>query len=471
MNTARNDSSGVAPRPPAGQQHLPGAGGTSGLPQHGWSPQETLSRLEALRDRDVRWKDGRVFSLAYYASPEAHELATEAYRRFSGENALNVDAFPSLRTMQADVLAIVAGWLHAPASARGFFTSGGTESILMAVKAARDQFRQAPGDQFRHDETQGAAADAARRPRTVTRPNVVLPTSAHAAFEKAGAYFDVEMRRVAVRGDWRADAHAMGAAADDDTIMFVASAPQYPQGVVDPVAEVAAVAAARGANCHVDACMGGVTLPYLARLGIELPQWNFAVDGVTSMSVDLHKFGYAAKGASVVMYRDARLRSFQGFVTDNWLGGMYGSSGMLGTKSGGPIAAAWAVLHHLGDDGYLALTRSARDTTLAIAAAINDDPRLELRASPDTTLLSFGAALDASTGRPQLDVFALGDALSARGWYVDRQAPPPSLHLTVNAVHAGTHQRFITDLRAATDEIVAQTSASSGTAGSYGTLE
>jgi len=206
MITARNDSSGVAPRPPAGQQHLPGAGGTSGLPQHGWSPQETLSRLEALRDRDVRWKDGRVFSLAYYASPEAHELATEAYRRFSGENALNVDAFPSLRTMQADVLAIVAGWLHAPASARGFFTSGGTESILMAVKAARDQFRQAPGDQFRHDDTRGSAADAVRRPRTVTRPNVVLPTSAHAAFEKAGAYFDVEMRRVAVRADWRADA-------------------------------------------------------------------------------------------------------------------------------------------------------------------------------------------------------------------------------------------------------------------------
>ena len=136
MNTARNDSSGVAPRPPAGQQHLPGAGGTSGLPQHGWSPQETLSRLEALRDRDVRWKDGRVFSLAYYASPEAHELATEAYRRFSGENALNVEAFPSLRTMQNDVLAIVARWLSAPPSARGFFTSGGTESILMAMKAA-----------------------------------------------------------------------------------------------------------------------------------------------------------------------------------------------------------------------------------------------------------------------------------------------------------------------------------------------
>ncbi|MFM8907146.1 MAG: aspartate aminotransferase family protein, partial [Actinomycetota bacterium] len=172
----------------------------------------------------------------------------------------------------------------------------------------------------------------------------------------------------------------------DNTIMFVASAPQYPQGVVDPVAEVAAVAADRGANCHVDACMGGVTLPYLARLGVELPEWNFALDGVTSMSVDLHKFGYAAKGASVIMYRNARLRSFQGFVTDNWLGGTYGSSGMLGTKSGGPIAAAWAVLHHLGDDGYLALTKLARDTTLRIAEAISVESRLELRAQWSTSV-------------------------------------------------------------------------------------
>lgn len=422
------------------------------LPTRGWSPQETLQRLEAMRGNDVRWKDGRVFSLAYYASPEAHDLATEAYRRFSGENALNVDAFPSLRTMQSDVLAIVAGWLGAPASARGFFTSGGTESILMAVKAARDQFR--------HDET-----------RPVTRHNVVLPTSAHAAFEKAGAYFDVEMRRVPVRHDWRADAGAMANAADEDTIMFVASAPQYPQGVVDPVADVAAVAKAHGANCHVDACMGGVTLPYLARLGVALPEWNFVVDGVTSMSVDLHKFGYAAKGASVVMYRDARLRSFQGFVTDNWLGGMYGSSGMLGTKSGGPIAAAWAVLHHLGDDGYLDLTRRARDTAMSLAAAISDDPRLSLRATPDATLLCFGAAPDPDTGEPSFDVFALGDALATRGWYVDRQTPPPSLHLTVNAVHANTSSSFIADLRTATDEILAKSRTSSAGAGSYGTLE
>ena len=412
------------------------------LPAHGWSTDETLAHLEALRRDDVRWKDGRVFSLAYFATPEAHDLATEAYRRFSGENALNTDAFPSLRVMQSDVLAIVARWLAAPASARGFFTSGGTESILMAVKAARDQFR--------HDKT---------------RPNVVLPTSAHAAFEKAGAYFGVEMRRVVVCAEsWRADARAMRAAADDQTVMFVASAPQYPQGVVDPVADIAALALERGANCHVDACMGGVTLPYLERLGVPVTPWHFSVEGVTSISVDLHKFGYTAKGASVIMYLTGELRAHQAFVTDNWLGGLYGSSGVLGTKSGGPIAAAWAVLHHLGDDGYLRLTREARDTAMAIADHVRAHPQLTLRAEPDTTLVCIGAAAHTT-----LDIFAVADALATRGWYVDRQQPPPSIHLTVNAVHAHTYREFLSDLDAAVDEVADR--AAKGTAGAYGTVD
>ena len=424
----------------------------STLPETGWSVDHTLEQLEALRVNDVRWKEGRAFSLAYLVSPEVHDLATEAYRRFSGENALNVEAFPSLRTMANDVLAIVGTWLGAPASARGFLTSGGTESILMAMKAARDQFR--------HDDI-----------RRITSPNVVLPTSAHAAFHKAAAYFDIQLRSVPVCSQtWRADAVAMDAAADENTIMFVASAPQYPQGVVDPVTDIAAAAMQRGINCHVDACMGGVTLPYLAELGVPLPAWNFAVEGVTSMSVDLHKFGYTAKGASVVMYRSAALRSHQGFVTDNWLGGFYGSSGVLGTKSGGPIAAAWAVLHHLGHDGYRRAANTARDTAVEIARAIQADPRLMLRAHPDATLLSFGAAttIDSRAGSaPPIDIFAVADGLAARGWYVDRQTPPPSIHLTVNAVHAGTYRRFLHDLAGVLDQVGSE----SGNAGAYGTLE
>ena len=231
---------------------------------------------------------------------------------------------------------------------------------------------------------------------------------------------------------------------------------------MDDVPVIAALAARIGANCHVDACMGGVTLPYLERLGEPVPPWNFAVPGVTSMSVDLHKFGYASKGASVIAYRAKELRTWQMYVTDDWLGGLYGSSGLLGTKSGGPIAAAWAVLQHLGDDGYMRVTAAARRATLAIADGITATPELVLRAQPETTLLAFGA-----TDPDALDVYAVADELKRRGWYVDRQVPPPTLHLTVNAVHEAKVEEFLGDLR----EAVATVGASRGEAGAYGTVE
>jgi len=202
----------------------------------------------------------------------------------------------------------------------------------------------------------------------------------------------------------------------------------------------------------------------LARLGHDIPPWNFAVPGVTSISVDLHKFGYTAKGASVIVHRDKRLRAYQTFVTDNWLGGVYGSSAMLGTKSGGPWAAAWAVLQHLGDDGYLRVTASARRATEELAAAIAAMPELALRAEPDAMLLAVGA-----TDPARLDVFAVADELWKRGWYVDRQGPPPSLHFTVNAVHDGLIPAFVADLRAAVAAVLA--SADQGEQGAYGTVE
>jgi len=335
------------------------------LPIKGISAPQLIQDLESLRVDDVDWRSGRVFSLAYYAGPEAIAVAEDAYRRFSGENALSTDAFPSLRIMQSDVLSMVGPWLGADDESAGFMTSGGTESILMVVKAARDQFAQTNG---------------------VTTPNIVLPTSAHAAFEKACHYFCVESRRASVGTDWRADLHAIERLIDHNTVLVVASAPQYPQGVIDDVVGIALLASSRGINCHVDACMGGVTLAYLERLGQHIPPWNLRVPGVTSISVDLHKYGYTSKGASIVMYRNKALRAHQGFFTDNWLGGMYGSSGVLGTKSGGSIASAWAVLQHLGEDGYSVLTQQARQATVQLAGHIADHPQLILRAYPDTTL-------------------------------------------------------------------------------------
>jgi len=391
----------------------------------------------------VRWREGRAFSLAYNAGPEALAVAEEAYRRFSGENALNTGAFPSLRQIQADVVDMTKPWLGASNEGAGFMTSGGTESILMAVKSARDRLAQE---------------------RKIVKPNMVLPTSAHAAFDKAGAYFGVELRRVDVLDDWRADVSAMRRVVDDQTVLVVGSAPQYPQGVVDDIPAIASLAAEHGANCHADACMGGVTLAYLERLGEPTKPWNLKVPGVSSISVDLHKFGYTSKGASVIMYANKHLRSFQGFVTDKWLGGLYGSSGVLGTKSGGSMASAWAVMNFLGDDGYLRLTKQAREATLQLAAMIEQSEHLVLRAEPETTLLCFGAR------DPQrLDIFAVADELSRLGWYVDRQSPPDSLHCTVNAIHHDKIQLFGEALTSATQTALRKNTA--GQQGAYGTLD
>ncbi len=412
------------------------------LPKVGLSPEKVFQALEDLRVNDVAWREGRAFSLAYHAGAEAISVAEEAYRRFSGENALSTNAFPSLRQIQADVVAMAGSWLGATSESAGFMTSGGTESILMAVKAARDRLL---------------------KERAITQPNIVLPTSAHAAFDKACAYFGVESRRVAVGADWRADVEAMRSCVDPNTVLIVASAPQYPQGVVDDVTGIAQVALDFDINCHVDACMGGVTLAYLSRLGEIIPAWNLQVAGVSSISVDLHKFGYTSKGASVIMYASKYLRSFQGFFTDNWLGGVYASSGMLGTKSGGAMASAWAVMHHLGEDGYLRLTRQAREATLQIASFISSKEHLCLRAQPQTTLICFGAKDPAA-----LNVFAVADELARHGWYVDRQAPPDSLHCTVNAIHHDKISQFTHDLQLAINEVLATNKI--GDKGSYGTI-
>ena len=401
---------------------------------------DVLGDVAALGADDIAWKNGRAFSLAYYAGPEVQRVADEAFAMYGSANGLNVDAFPSLRRFQSDVVSTVSGWLSAPDSAAGFMTSGGTESILLAVKAARE---------------------FGRRERGVSSPNVVMPTSAHAAFEKGCYYFGVEARRAPVRDDWRADVAAMESLVDENTVMLVGSAPQYPQGVIDPIPAIASLAQSRDLLCHVDACMGGVTLHFLEMAGETVAPWNFAVPGVTSMSVDLHKYGYTSKGASVVVYRTKALRALQTFVTDNWLGGLYGSSGILGTKSGGPMAAAWAVLRYLGDDGYRDLTMRARRAALHLADSVDAHPDLVLRARPDSTLLSFGS--------DRVDPFAIADSLAARGWYVDRQSPPPSLHCTVNAVHDQVIDEFVADLTVAVRE--ATSAARVGSAGAYGTVD
>jgi glutamate/tyrosine decarboxylase-like PLP-dependent enzyme len=398
------------------------------MPQHGLAREEVLAKLLAMKQGDQDWRGGRVFSLVYSAGDEVHELLQDALSLYSAENGLNVLAFPSIGTMQHDIIRNTANLLGAddPASGggvEGYLTSGGTESLLQAVKTARD---------------------VARKERWIQRPQVVAAESAHAAFTKAADYFDVELIRVPVGADFRVDVDALDAACTDATIMVVGSAPTYPQGVVDPIADIAALALDRGILCHVDACMGGFLLPFLDRLGRFSEPFDFRLAGVTSMSADVHKYGYASKGVSVVLYRTPELARHQLFVTSDWLGGFYASTAMAGTRPAGPIAAAWAALMHIGVDGYMELTRTAHDAALELRRGIEAIRGLAVRGDPRTTVMAFGAQDPAA-----LDIFAVGEKLTADGWYLDRQNRPDSLHATVHAGSAPTVPYLVRDLRRA----------------------
>jgi sphinganine-1-phosphate aldolase len=276
----------------------------------------------------------------------------------------------------------------------------------------------------------------------------VAGESAHAAFTKAADYFDVELVRVPVDADFRVKADALADACTDETIMVVGSAPTYPHGVIDPIADIAALALDRGILCHVDACMGGFLLPFLTELGRLDEPFDFRLPGVTSMSADLHKYGYASKGVSVILYRTHELARKQLFVTTDWLGGFYASTAMAGTRPAGPVAAAWAALMHIGRDGYLELTRTAHDAALTLRAGVESIDGLAVRGDPPATVLAFGA-LDPDS----LDIFAVGERLADEGWYLDRQNRPDSLHATGHAGSAATVPALVRDLRRAVKEI------------------
>ena len=308
------------------------------LSQSGRPVDDVIADLIGKRADDLRWEDGRTFGMVYDGGPGVREVAEKAASLYLHENALNTKAFPSLGAIQSEVVGWTAGLLNGDSEVAGFLTSGGTESILCAVKAARER---------------------GRAERGITQPEMVVAESAHAAFHKGAHLFGIELHKVPVDDEWRADVDAMASMVNENTVLLVGSAPQYPQGVIDDIPAIAAIASEIGANCHVDACMGGFVLPFAERLGREVSPWDFRVDGVTSISADIHKLGYVPKGVSVILHRNRALRKYQTFVFDGWLGGFYASPNLQGTRSGLPMAAAWAVMQHLGIDGYVELTRQA----------------------------------------------------------------------------------------------------------------
>ena len=392
------------------------------LPEHGRPHAELLAALRAMHGTDVDWKGGRVFSLVYHAGDRHSAFLKEAHSQFFSENALNPLAFQSLKRMEREVVRMTATMLHGDANAVGTMTSGGTESLLLAVKTYRDLARK-------------------RRP-WIRRPNVVLPMSAHPAFDKAGQYFGVRTKKAALGPDNRVDVKKLARLVDRNTVMIAASAPQYPHGVIDPIAELGELARAKGLPFHVDACVGGFLLPFLEKLGLDVPVWDFRVPGVTSISADIHKYGYAAKGASTITYRSIDYLKRQFFISTDFPGGIYVSPSMAGTRPGGPIAAAWAGLQALGEDGLVELARRAWDATRKLREGIRSIEGLRLVSDDPTTIVCWASA------DPAVDTFAVADQLEDRGWLVDRQHRPTTVHLTVTANHLEYAELNLADLRA-----------------------
>jgi glutamate/tyrosine decarboxylase-like PLP-dependent enzyme len=409
---------------------------TERLPDRGTPPEDVLRHLDRLAGHDLDPHGGRMWGYVYDAGPEARRVGREAWARFVDKGAFDPTVYPSGRRLERAVIGMVAGRLSLP-DAPGTFTSGGTESILLAVKVARDRAREAG----------------------IVRPRMVLAASAHPAFQKAAEYLGLEVDLVPVRPDtFRMDVDATArAVARPGVALVVASASTYGHGVVDPVVQVAALARERGIPCHVDACIGGFILPFFRELGDPVPAFDFAVEGVTSISVDLHKFAFCPRGASVLLFRDRALRRHHIFAHAGWTGYTLTQRGVLGSRSLGPLAASWAVLTHLGGDGYRRIAGELRDARDRLVAGIRGAPGLRVLGDPVMSVLSFTTVGSGGPGKAGgRNVFEVLERLRGRGWYVQPQLgfgpSPPAVHLTLAPTTAPRVDAFLSDLRIAVSE-------------------
>lgn len=398
------------------------------LPGRGRERAAVLAELTSLADRErSRWEHGFASGAVYHGGREHVDFLNQVYALFSQGNPLHPDLWPSITKFEAEVVSMTSAMLHgtdADPPACGTVTSGGTESILLAMRTYRDH---------------------ARATRGVSDPEIVAPKTAHAAFDKAAQLFGMRLVKVDVGGDMRVDPRAARAAITERTVAVVGSAVQFPHGVADPIEELAAVAAERGVGFHTDACLGGFVLPWAERLGYPVAPFDFRVPGVTSISCDTHKFGYAAKGTSVLLWRDADLRDRQFYATTDWPGGLYYSPTLAGSRPGALSAQAWAALVTIGEDGYLEATRRVLDTAARIRRGIAEIPGLRVLGDP-LWVIAFGS--------DQVGIYDVLDAMTRRGWSLNGLQDPPAVHLCVTLRHTGdgVAERFLTDLHECVDQ-------------------
>ncbi len=396
------------------------------LPATARGRDEILEEMEELHRREQsKWQDGFVSGAVYHGDAEHIDFLNRVYALSSQSNPLHADIWPSGVKYEAEIVSMTAGMLGAdnagpsePNEICGTVSSGGTESILLAMKTYRDWAKASQG---------------------ITQPNLVVPTTVHAAFDKAAQYFNIELRRIPVGADFRANVAETQKAVDGNTIVLVGSAPGFPHGLIDPIEELSELARAKGCGFHTDACLGGFVLPWAKKLGYDVPPFDFSLPGVTSMSADTHKYGFAAKGTSVVLYRGRELRRFQYYKTADWPGGLYLTPTFAGSRPGALSATCWAALLSMGEDGYMKATQSILEAAASFREGFEEIPELNVIGDP-LWVIAFAS--------DDLNIYRVLDEMTKKGWSLNGLHKPQSVHICVTLRHTpeGVVERFVDDL-------------------------
>lgn len=410
-------------------------------PDRGRPFEEILAELDSFGKDDPNYKEAKTWSLVYYLNEEYTQFLEKAYAKYFSANGLNPTAFKSLKRLEKEVLRFTARLFHVDDEACGVMTSCGTESCMLAVKTYRDLGRS----------------------KGIKKPEMIIPETAHVAWDKGAEYFGVKIRRAPLASDWGVDVRAVEKMINKNTVMILGSAPEYPHGIIDPIEKLGALAKKHNIPLHVDSCVGGYILPFIEMTGREVPLWDFRVEGVTSISADIHKYGFAAKGASCILYRNIDYFKHQVFVNESWPGGMFASPAFLGTRPGGAYAAAWAAIQANGVEGYKALAEKTVEVSEKLKKGITEIGCFEIIGSPIASLFAYRST-DSS-----VNVFALGDVMEKKGWHIDRIQRPDALHAMVTAPHDKVVEQYLEDLKEAVEIVRAHPElADSGQAATYG---
>ncbi len=411
------------------------------LPKEGWSEETVLKELDTLATMDhTRWEDGYVSGAVYHGGDSLMKLQTEAFGKFTVANPIHPDVFPGVRKMEAEIVSMVLGIFNAPAGAAGVTTSGGTESILMACLSARQKAYAERG--VTEPEMYDLYTLHSLHSLTIIR---ILPETGHTAFRKAGEYFGIKIHLVTCPApSYQVHIPSVARLINSNTVLLVGSAPNFPHGIIDDISSLSKLAVKRRIPLHVDCCLGSFLVPFLEKAGFETELFDFRLKGVTSISCDTHKYGFAPKGNSTCLYRTASLRAYQYFISPDWSGGVYASPSIAGSRPGALIAGCWASLMSVGEAGYIKSCSEIVGATKKIIESIQDNPALnadlEVMGHPLVSVVAFTSKT--------LDIYDIADAMSGKGWHLNSLQTPPAIHVAVTLPIVKVWEKLVADLEA-----------------------